>query len=141
MRERFAELVAAARAVRERSYSPYSHFAVGAALLGASGRIHAGTNVENASFGLAICAERAAICRAVAAGEREFVAIAVATGDPHPTPPCGACRQVLHEFAPGLVVLLAGAGEAVEEWSLAALLPRAFTTFGGAAAPAADREG
>ena len=128
----FAELVAAARAVRTRSYSPYSHFAVGAALLGVSGRIHAGTNVENASFGLSICAERAALCRAIADGEREFTAIAVVTGEGHPTPPCGACRQALQEFAPGLTVLLAGAGGQVEEWTLADLLPRAFTTFDGA---------
>ncbi len=131
----FAELLAAARAVRERSYSPYSRFAVGAALLGASGRIHAGTNVENASFGLSICAERAALCRAVADGERTFTAIAVVTGEGRPTPPCGACRQVLQEFAPGLTVLLAGADGAVEEWTLADLLPRAFTTFAGAGTP------
>ncbi|MHB8079645.1 MAG: cytidine deaminase [Candidatus Krumholzibacteriia bacterium] len=135
MTERFAGLVDAARAARARSYSPYSHFAVGAALLGKSGRIYAGTNVENASFGLSICAERAAICRAVAEGERDFTAIAVVTGEAHPTPPCGACRQVLQEFAPGLLVLLAGAGGPVEEWTLAELLPRAFTTFDGAGTP------
>ena len=128
----FAELVAAARAVRTRSYSPYSHFAVGAALLGVSGRIHAGTNVENASFGLSICAERAALCRAIADGEREFTAIAVVTAEGRPTPPCGACRQALQEFAPGLTILLAGAGGLVEEWTLSDLLPRAFTTFDGA---------
>jgi cytidine deaminase len=134
----FAELVDAARAARTRSYSPYSHFAVGAALLGASGRIHAGTNVENASFGLSICAERAALCRAIADGEREFVAIAVVTGEGRPTPPCGACRQVLQEFAPNLKVVLAGAGGPVEEWTLADLLPRAFTTFKGAGTPTGD---
>jgi len=135
MSGRFAELVDAARTARTRSYSPYSHFAVGAALLGVSGRIHAGTNVENASFGLSICAERAALCRAVAEGERAFTAIAVVTGEARPTPPCGACRQVLQEFAPGLTVVLAGAGDQVEEWTLADLLPRAFTTFDGAGTP------
>lgn len=139
MNGRWAELVDAARAVRVRSHSPYSRFAVGAALLGVSGRVYAGTNVENASFGLSICAERAAVCRAVAEGEREFVAIAVVTGDARPTPPCGACRQVLQEFAPGLTILLAGAGGPVEEWTLADLLPHAFTTFGGAP-PAGERK-
>ncbi len=136
MKERFAELVAAARAMRARSHAPYSRFTVGAALLGQSGRIHTGANVENASFGLSICAERAAVCRAVAEGERRWLALAVAGSDPRPTPPCGACRQVLQEFAPELVVLLAGTEGEVEEWRLADLLPRAFTTFGGADVPA-----
>jgi len=140
VRERFAELVAAARAAQARSHSPYSRFAVGAALLGRSGRIYAGTNVENASFGLSICAERAAVCQAVAAGEREFLALAITTADPRPTPPCGACRQVLEEFAPALTVLLAGGGDEVEEWRLDALLPRAFVEFRGAGrAPAEAR--
>ena len=128
--ERRAELLAAARAARARSYSPYSRFAVGAALLGASGRVYTGTNVENASFGLTICAERAAVCQAVAAGEREFVAIAIVGDERTPTPPCGACRQVLQEFAPRLRVLLAGGG-VDEEWGLDDLLPRAFVTFDG----------
>lgn len=129
VQERYRELIAAAREVQARSHSPYSGFAVGAALLGASGRVYAGTNVENASFGLSICAERAAVCRAVAEGERAFTAIAIATSASRPTPPCGACRQVLLEFAPDLFVLLAGRDGAVEEWRLDALLPRAFATF------------
>jgi cytidine deaminase len=93
--------------------------------------VYTGTNVENASFGLTICAERAAVCQAVAAGEREFVAIAIAGDDQSPTPPCGACRQVLQEFAPRLRILLAGHGDGWEEWGLEELLPRAFVTFNG----------
>ncbi len=130
-RDRAAELIEAARAARLHSYSPYSRFAVGAALLGASGRIYTGTNVENASFGLTICAERAAVCQAVAAGEKRFTAIAIVGDEPGPTPPCGACRQVLQEFAPDLRVVLAGRDGGVEEWRLDGLLPRAFVTFGG----------
>jgi len=102
-------LVAAALAVRTRSHSPYSGFRVGAALLGASGTVYLGTNVENASLGLSICAERAAVARAVADGETAFTAIAVCADGDTPTPPCGACRQVLLEFAPEAVVLMAGA--------------------------------
>lgn len=124
-----ARLIAAARKARERSYSPYSGFAVGAALLGVSGRVYTAANVENASFGLSICAERAALFRAVTEGEREFQAIAISASGPRPTPPCGACRQVMHEFAPELTILLAGDDGTTEQWRLGDLLPRAFTTF------------
>jgi cytidine deaminase len=93
------ELVAAAEAVREHAYAPYSHFKVGAALRGASGQIFIGCNVENASFGLTLCAERLAVAAAVAAGEREFAAIAVVAGGRVVVPPCGMCRQALAEFA------------------------------------------
>src|SRR5471030_1443505 len=92
-------LIAAATAAHERAYAPYSRFPVGAALLGASGRIHNGCNVENASYGLTSCAERNAVFGAVAAGERTFLAVAVVTAAETLTPPCGACRQVLVEFA------------------------------------------
>ena len=127
---RRAELVARAREVAERAYAPASGFAVGAALLGDDGRIHVGCNVENASYGLTICAERGAVCSAVAAGSRRFVAVAVWTRNLPPSSPCGACRQVLAEFtAPDCPVLLAGGVEALEvvETDLAALLPRPFT--------------
>ena len=132
MTEAFDPLVEAACKVRLNSHSPYSKFRVGAALLGRSGSIYQGTNVENASIGLSICAERAAICQAVAAGEKEFTAIAVCADGTEPTLPCGACRQVLLEFAPDLTVLVAGdegnQGR-VRQFSLRELIPHAFETF------------
>lgn len=125
-------LIDAACAVRANSYSPYSKFRVGAALLGADGTVHTGTNVENASFGLSICAERAAVCRAVADGVREFVAIAVCADGADPTPPCGACRQVLVEFGLDMTVYLVGSAGAegpVRTFTVGELVPEAFTTF------------
>lgn len=122
-------LVAAAREALRHSHSPYSHFRVGAALLGEDGRVYTGTNVENASFGLSICAERTAVFKAVSEGCRRFTACAVVTETDTPTPPCGACRQVLQEFAPDLEIYLAGRGDAVETHSLAELLPRPFDTL------------
>ncbi len=134
MTEAHAELVAAACAARRLSYSPYSHFRVGAALRCRDGHIVTGTNVENASFGLSICAERAAIARAVAEDRRDLVAIAVCADGRRPTPPCGACRQVLLELAPDLEVLLAGedgaAGDVVAT-TIGELLPAAFRDFPG----------
>ena len=126
------ELVAAACAVRERAHAPYSHFRVGAAVRTADGAIHTGVNVENISFGLSVCAERHAVAAAVAAGHRDLVAVAVCAPGEGPTPPCGACRQVLHEFAPDLRVLMAGpqgTGAEVTETTLAALLPGPFADF------------
>jgi cytidine deaminase len=120
-------LVAAARAVRRRAYAPHSNFHVGAAVLDERGRMHVGCNVENASFGLTICAERNAMAAAVAAGARRLRAVAVVTGTHPPGSPCGACRQVLAEFgADDLPVLLASPTGQVEETHLGALLPRAF---------------
>jgi cytidine deaminase len=123
------ELVAAARAARERAYAPYSGFRVGAALLTDQGDLVTAANVENASYGLGICAERAAVVAAVAAGYRRFEAIAVAGNGTDPVPPCGACRQVLREFPRGadLDVLCAGeAGERLLTTTLGALLPSSF---------------
>lgn len=120
------DLERAAREAAERSYSPYSGFAVGAAVLTASGRIFAGCNVENASFGLSICAERAAVFRAIAEGEREIEAVAVYTPTLEPVMPCGACLQVLSEFGPSATVTsLCDGGDRVEA-ALHDLLPRAF---------------
>jgi cytidine deaminase len=124
-----AALVAAARRARTLAYAPYSGFTVGAALLTADGGVVTAANVENASYGLSICAERAAVARAVAEGHRRFVAIAVAGPGQAPVTPCGACRQVLREFpaGPDLVVLTAGeSGDRVTRASLAELLPDSF---------------
>jgi len=118
-------LLARARAVRERAYAPYSGFRVGAVLLGESGRLFEGCNVENASFGLTICAERAAVAAAVAAGETRFRALALVTGGPAPVAPCGACRQVLVEFEPELQVWAECEGVQVQ-WTLDQLLPEPF---------------
>lgn len=121
-----AGLVPAARAARRRAYAPYSRFRVGAAVL-AGGRVFAGANVENASYGLTVCAERAAVAAAVAGGARRVEAVAVASGTPEPTPPCGMCLQTLAEFAgPALPVTLVGARGARVDTTLGALLPHAF---------------
>lgn len=120
-------LVAAARAVRANAYVRASKFKVGAAVLAADGRVFVGCNVENASYGLTICAERAAVCAAVAAGVTRLRAVAVVTDLAKPASPCGACRQVLAEFGLGQHVLLAGTKGAVRRTSLRRLLPRPFT--------------
>lgn len=119
------ELIARATAVREHAHAHYSGFAVGAAIAAADGRIFVGCNVENVSFGLTICAERVAIGSAIAAGAREFEAIAIVTGAAQPTVPCGACRQVLAEFSPSMRIVSATTAGATEEFSLDTLLPNA----------------
>ncbi len=117
-------LIAAASEVRARAYVPYSHFAVGAALLAGDGQIYIGCNVENASYGLTICAERNAVARAVAAGQRIFTAVAVVTENG--VTPCGACRQVLAEFNPQLLVVVADTAGNQQRYRLSELLPAAF---------------
>jgi homotetrameric cytidine deaminase/rRNA maturation RNase YbeY len=117
-------LLTMARQAMTRSYSPYSHYAVGAALLCADGRVFQGCNIENASFGMTICAERTALAKAVSEGAREFTAIAIAAKTAAPWP-CGACRQVLNEFAPELRVLVTWDG-GTEQAMLADLLPKGF---------------
>jgi len=121
-----ARLVDAARGAASRAYAPYSKFAVGAACLTSSGSMHAGCNVENASYGLTMCAERAAIFAAVAAGERDIRCIVIYTPTPSPTTPCGACRQVIAEFGPDARVVACCDGAEVREWPVAELLPAAF---------------
>jgi len=120
-------LARAARAARRGAYAPYSRFRVGAAVR-AGGRVFAGSNVENASYGATLCAERAAVAAAVNAGARRLDAVAVASGTSPPTPPCGICLQTLAEFAgPELPITLAGGRGAVVETTLGALLPRGFS--------------
>ncbi|HKI84761.1 MAG TPA: cytidine deaminase [Candidatus Krumholzibacteria bacterium] len=111
------------------AHAPYSGFAVGAALLDSEGKVHSGCNVENASFGLSVCAERTAIFKAVSEGVRSFEAIAIATRAPELTPPCGACRQVLQEFAPQLAVVLVNEKGDTAQYQLSELMPFAFTDF------------
>ncbi len=120
------KLIDAALTMRGRAYAPYSHFHVGAALLTATGRIFGGCNVENASYGLTLCAERVAVVSAVANGETEFVAMAVATSGG--ASPCGACRQFAAEFRGDLPVLIVDSDhpEQIRESNLAELLPEQF---------------
>ena len=119
-------LVTQARQVMRNAYAPYSRFQVGAALEATDGRVFLGTNVESASYGLTICAERMAIGAAVAAGAQRFRRIAVTTAVDPPAAPCGACRQLLAEFGLDLEVIAAGpTGE--RRWNLRDLLPAAFT--------------
>lgn len=123
-------LLAAARDASARAYCPYSRFAVGAAVRSADGRVFSGCNVENASYGLAICGERNAIFHAVAAGAREIVAVAVYTPTPAYTTPCGACRQVMLEFAANAEVLCGSDGSA-GRFTVASLLPHGFALPSG----------
>ena len=118
-------LVARAIEARENAYAPYSDYKVGAALLGKSGRIYTGINVENAVYPLCICAERVAVFRAVSAGEREFVALAVATENGGS--PCGSCRQTLREFGADILVLIADVTGAYRKTAIAELLPDSFS--------------
>ncbi|MFI5235234.1 MAG: cytidine deaminase [Gemmatimonadales bacterium] len=114
-----------AREAQSRAYAPYSHYQVGAAVEAVDGRIFGGCNVENASYGLTICAERGAIMAAVAAGARAFRRVVVVTDSEPPASPCGACRQFLAEFGPDLLVEAVGPKSA-RRWRLAELLPASF---------------
>ena len=120
-------LLAAAREAQARAYCPYSKFHVGAAIETDDGLIFAGCNVENASFGGTICAERSAVVSAVSAGKRRFRRIVVVSDAAQPVAPCGYCRQFLAEFGLDLEVHLVGTSGATQTWTLAALLPSAFT--------------
>ena len=120
-----ADLLAAAVTARAGAYAPYSRFAVGAALEAQDGSVCTGVNGENASYGLSMCAERVAIYNAVSHGERRFAAVAVTGPDGLRAMPCGACRQVLHEFGPAMQVILPD-GDHLRIVPLSALLPEAF---------------
>ena len=117
-------LLEVAKNARKNAYVPYSHYQVGAALLGASGNVYAGCNVENASYGISICGERTAFVKAVSEGEREFLAIAVMTDDAGS--PCGACRQFMAEFGLDTLVILADKKGNYRVTSVGELLPDAF---------------
>ena len=110
----------------DNAHAPYSNFRVGAALLTRDGRVITGCNVENSAYGLAICAETLAVASAVSQGLTEFDEIAIATDDSEPTPPCGACRQVLNEFAPDITISSYTREGREATWTLRELLPHAF---------------
>lgn len=120
------ELYRIANDVKENAYAPYSGFRVGAALLTRSGKVYTGVNVENASYGATLCAERGAVAKAVSEGKREFQAIAIASSEGEAMP-CGICRQVLMEFEPELRVITGKDEEHLESYSLQELLPGAFS--------------
>ena len=120
-------LLRAAMKAREFSYSPYSHFQVGAALLSTDGKVYTGCNVENSAYSPSLCAERCAVAKAVSEGARNFVAIAVVGPENSETTPCGVCRQVLYEFCDeSLIVLCGGTDTHYTECTLGDLLPKAF---------------
>ena len=120
------QLIQTAMEYRHRAYIPYSHYAVGAAVLAADGRIFGGCNVENAALGSTICAERTACCKAVSEGHREFRHIAIYADSENWCTPCGACRQFLAEFSPEMEVLCAKAGDRYVSYKLSELLPHTF---------------
>ena len=119
-------LLRAAMKAREFSYSPYSKFKVGAALLCADGKIFTGCNIENSAYSPSLCAERCAVAKAVSEGARDFIAIAVVGPEDSETTPCGVCRQVLQEFAPDLEVILVNCKGETTELTLRELLPYGF---------------
>ena len=124
MREKY--LIEKAKRSRLKAYAPYSNFKVGAALLTKSGKVYAGANVENSTFGLTVCAERVAVFKAVNRGDKNFVKIVVVTDKNPPITPCGACRQVLSEFTRDLKIVCANLQGKVERYRLKELLPEAF---------------
>ena len=128
MNEDLQALVKAAREVREKAYAPYSEFRVGAAVRTKEGKIYTGCNVESASYGLTVCAERVAIWKAVSEGEKEFTNIAVVADTQELTPPCGVCRQIIWEFCNDIPVTFSNLNGKTETVTMKELLPRAFDT-------------
>ena len=126
-RQQLDAAITAATDVREHAHAPYSRFLVGAALMDNQGRLFVGCNVENASYGLTICAERNAMAHAVASGSRRIVAVVIVTDAAEPTPPCGACRQVLKELNDDMVIISHTLQGKEASYLLSELLPHAFT--------------
>jgi cytidine deaminase len=122
------QLAKRAQAARKHSFSPYSQFRVGAAIITKSGKVYTGCNIENSSFGLTICAERTAIFKAVSEGEREFTAIAIATDETRFISPCGACRQVIMDLAGDVDCILTDKAGAIKVLRMSDLLPHPFTS-------------
>jgi cytidine deaminase len=122
----YESLISAARQARENAHAPYSNFRVGAALRATSGRIFGGCNVENATYGLTVCAERVAIFKAISEGERGFDAISVVTDTDTLTPPCGACRQLIWEFCGDVPVIMANLKGKIEVIQMSQLFPKPF---------------
>ena len=122
----FDGLISAAKVARENAHAPFSNFKVGAALRTPSGKVFAGCNVENATYGLTVCAERVAIFKAISEGERKFDAIAVVTDTDTLTPPCGACRQLIWEFCGDIPVVMSNLQGKVEELRMSQLFPKPF---------------
>ena len=126
MKEDYKKLISEAEKARERAYTPYSKFQVGAAVLCADGKIFTGCNIENASFGLAVCAERVAIFKAISEGSTKFEAIAVIGDTDKPCSPCGACRQVISEFGEDIVLVMSNLKGDTKIMKINELLPDAF---------------
>jgi cytidine deaminase len=122
----YEALIAAARTAREHAHAPYSNFRVGAAVRAKSGRVFVGCNIENATYGLTLCAERVAVFKAISEGERGFDAVAVVADTDTLTPPCGACRQILWEFCGDAEVVLANLRGKIDRYRLSALFPKPF---------------
>ncbi len=120
------ELIRLAKEARERAYAPYSEFKVGAALLTEDGEVFTGGNVENASYGLSVCAERVAVVKAVSEGHTKFRRLVVVADTEEPCPPCGVCRQMLYEFAPDMPVLMVNLEGKEKELTVRQLLPEPF---------------
>jgi cytidine deaminase len=119
-------LITAAKSAREKAHAPFSHFKVGAAIEDEHGHIYTGCNVENASYGLTICAERVAVFKAISEGAGKLLRIAIVADTPSPTPPCGACRQILWEFMGDADVTLVNLANQQETVKMSVILPRAF---------------
>lgn len=124
--EKLEALIAAAKTARERSVAPFSRFMVGAAIETADGKVYTGCNLESASFGLTVCAERVAIWKALSEGERDFINLAIVADTESLTPPCGTCRQIIWEFCKHAKIILNNLRGDREELAVADLLPRAF---------------